>query len=107
MGREPQLAYSEIQDKMRDEQTRRQKAGKIIRVLHHYLGRADLKDLSALDIGCSVGIIASEMATDGAISTGVDIDAPGLDAAKARFGDRATFLQASGDDLPAPDESVE
>jgi 2-polyprenyl-3-methyl-5-hydroxy-6-metoxy-1,4-benzoquinol methylase len=105
--REPQLAYSDIQSKMQDERTRRQKAQKIIRVLHHYLGRADLKDLSTLDIGCSVGIIASELAADGALSTGVDIDVPGLEAAQARFGDRVTFICASADDLAMPDESVD
>jgi hypothetical protein len=43
--RKPQLAYSEIQSKMHDEQLRRQKAHKIIRVLHHYLGRHDLAGL--------------------------------------------------------------
>ena len=106
-GREPQLAYSEIQNKMKDEQTRRQKAGKIIRVLHHYLGRADLEGLSTLDIGCSVGIIASELAGDGALSTGVDIDVPGLEAANSRFGDRVNFVCASADDLPIPNESVD
>ena len=105
--REPQFAYSEIQSKMQDERTRRQKARKIIRVLHHYLGRADLKDLSTLDIGCSVGIIASELAADGAISTGVDIDMPGLHAAQARFGDRVTFICASADDLPMSDDAVD
>ena len=106
-GREPQLAYSEIQGKMHDEQTRRQKARKIIRVLHHYLGRVDLNDLSALDIGCSVGIIASELAADGATASGVDIDVPGLEAANARFGDRVNFICTSADDLPMPDESLD
>lgn len=106
-GREPQLAYSEIQDKMHDEQTRRQKAGKIIRVLHHHLGRADLKGFATLDIGCSVGVIASELAADGAISTGVDIDAPGLKEAEANFGDRVNFICTSADDLPMRNESVD
>ena len=67
----------------------------------------DLNDLSTLDIGCSVGIIASELAADGAISSGVDIDVPGLEAAKARFGDRVNFICASADDLPIPDESLD
>ena len=105
-GREPQLAYSEIQGKMHDEHARRQKARKIIRILHHYLGRDDLKGLSALDIGCSTGIIASELAADGATATGVDIDVPGLEAAQARFGDRVNFICTSADDLPMPDESA-
>ena len=106
-GREPQLAYSEIQGKMHDEHARRQKARKIIRILHHYLGRDDLNGLSALDIGCSTGIIASELAADGATATGVDIDVPGLEAAQARFGARVNFICTSADDLPLPDESVD
>lgn len=92
---------------MHDEYSRRQKARKIISVLHHYLGRNDLTGLSTLDIGCSAGIIASELAADGAISTGVDIDVPGLEAAQARFGDRVNFICASADDLPMPDEYVD
>ena len=106
-NRQPQLSYSEIQTKMHDEQMRRQKAHKIIRVLHHYLGRDDLKGLFALDIGCSAGFIAAELAADGADSTGVDIDVPGVEAARARFGDKVNFLCTSADALPMEDESLD
>jgi glycosyltransferase involved in cell wall biosynthesis/ubiquinone/menaquinone biosynthesis C-methylase UbiE len=106
-GRAPQLAYSDIQEKMLDEQHRRGKAKKILSVLHHYLGRDDLSGLSALDIGCSAGFIADELAADGANTIGVDIDEPGLERAQERFGGRVEFVNASGDDLPLPDESLD
>lgn len=105
--RKPQLAYSEIQAKMLDEATRRTKARKIISVLHHFLGRPSLEGLSALDIGCSAGFIADELARDGAKTAGVDIDVPGLCRAEERFGDRVQFICASGDQLPMPADSVD
>jgi glycosyltransferase involved in cell wall biosynthesis len=105
--RKPQLAYSEIQAKMLDEDNRRQKARKILSVLHHFLGRRDLDGLAALDIGCSAGFIADELAADGAKTTGADIDVPGLERAQQRFGERVEFICASGDDLPLPDESLD
>jgi glycosyltransferase involved in cell wall biosynthesis/ubiquinone/menaquinone biosynthesis C-methylase UbiE len=106
-GRAPQLAYSDIEAKMVDEQHRRGKANKIRRVLHHYLGRDDLSGLSALDIGCSAGFIADELAADGAKTIGVDIDEPGLERARERFGGHVEFLNASGDDLPLPDACLD
>jgi SAM-dependent methyltransferase len=106
-GRRPQLAYSQTQRKMHDEGTRRRKAEKIIRVLHHYLGRSDLSGLSTLDIGCSTGFTASELASDGAISTGVDIDVPGLSAAEQRFGGQVRFICTSAESIPLPDGSLD
>lgn len=105
--RKPQLAYSDIQAKMLDEQHRRGKAKKILSVLHQHLGRDDLNGLVALDIGCSAGFIADELAADGAKTIGVDIDEPGLERARERFGSRVEFVNASGDDLPLPDESLD
>ena len=105
--RKPQLAYSDIQGKMHDEEVRRVKARKIVKVLHHFLGRDDLAGLDTLDIGCSTGFIAHELALDGASSTGVDIDVPGIEAATKRFGDQVTFLCTPGDAIPLPDESLD
>ncbi|HYN28594.1 MAG TPA: class I SAM-dependent methyltransferase [Dermatophilaceae bacterium] len=92
---------------MLDETSRRQKAAKIVAVLRHGLGRADLAGLSALDVGCSAGFIADELARAGARTTGVDIDVPGLEKARARFGDTVDFRLARGEDLPLPDGSVD
>lgn len=106
-NRRPQLAYSEAMGLMLDEQHRRTKARKILSVLHHYLGRDDLEGLTALDIGCSAGFIADELANDGADTIGVDIDEPGLAAAQGSFGHRVRFVRTSGDALPFPDDSLD
>lgn len=94
--RQEQLAYSELMAKMTDEPGRRAKARKIIAVLQHALGVRDLSGLKALDIGCSAGFIADEIAAAGARTTGVDIDEPGLTAARERFGHRVDFRLARG-----------
>jgi SAM-dependent methyltransferase len=102
-----QLAYSELQPQMHAEVGRRKKAQKIIRVLRHYLGRADLTGLTVLDLGCSTGFIADELGRAGGRVVGVDIDEPGLAAAGRRFGRGAAFLCADGAALPFPDGSVD
>lgn len=106
--RGPQLAYSELMSTMLDEEHRRQKARKILAVLRHFLGRDRLSGLLVADLGCSAGYIADELATAGADRVlGFDIDAPGLQKAHVRFGDRVTFFGASGDRLPLPDGSLD
>ena len=60
--RKEQLAYSEQMAAMLDEDKRRQKAAKILAVLRHALGRDDLSGLRAVDVGCSAGFIADELA---------------------------------------------
>ena len=106
-GREEQLAYSELMDAMLDERKRRQKAQKILAVVRHALGRDDLAGLRALDVGCSAGFIADELALAGAHTTGVDIDEPGLVAARERFGERVAFSLARGEALPFDDGSMD
>ncbi|MEO6880692.1 MAG: class I SAM-dependent methyltransferase [Mycobacteriaceae bacterium] len=105
--RSAQLAYSELQGEMGNEAGRRAKAAKIIAVLTHFLGRDDLTGLRALDIGCSTGFIADELHRTGATVTGLDIDEPGLAAARKRFGDAVDFQCAPGDGIPLPDGSVD
>ena len=105
--RSPQLAYSELQDKMLVEDVRRRKARKLIAVITHFLGRDDLAGLTALDVGCSAGFIADELSRAGARTLGMDIDVPGVQKASARFGDRATFVCADGSSLPMPDASTD
>ena len=105
--REEQLAYSEQMAKMLDEGKRRQKARKLIAVIRHGLGVEDLTGLRALDVGCSAGFIADELALAGAATHGVDIDEPGLAKARQRFGDRVDFQVARGEDLPFADDSMD
>lgn len=105
--RERQLAYSELQVEMLNEESRRRKAVKIISVLQHFLGREDLDGLKALDIGCSTGFISDALHKAGAEVTGLDIDEPGLEAARERFGDKIEFICAGGEDIPAAPQSFD
>lgn len=107
-SRQPQLAYSELAQTMLDERGRRQKAAKILAVLCHFLGRADLSGLVVADVGCSAGYIAHELAGAGArVPIGFDIDVPGLAKAQQRFGTDVSFVCANGERLPLPDASLD
>jgi len=92
---------------MLNEESRRRKAAKIIAVLQHFLGREDLAGLTAIDIGCSTGFICDELNKAGATVTGVDIDEPGLAAARERFGDKLELICAGGEDIPVPSQSFD
>ncbi|GAB3600196.1 hypothetical protein GCM10027446_33290 [Angustibacter peucedani] len=106
--RTAQLAYSEQMAAMRDEEKRRRKAAKILAVLRHVLGRDSLAGLDVVDVGCSQGFIADELAGAGASATyGVDIDVPGLAVAQSRFGEQVRFVCAAGEALPLADASVD
>ena len=105
--RTEQLAYSEIMDKMLDESARRVKARKVIAVVSHALGRADLAGLVAVDVGSSGGFIADELTSAGATTAGVDIDRMGVQLAHKRFGDRTEFCLARGEALPLAEASVD
>jgi ubiquinone/menaquinone biosynthesis C-methylase UbiE len=105
--RQKQLAYSELQSKMLVEDERRKKAAKIVSVLQHFTGSADLKGQTVVDLGCSTGFITHELHRAGADVTGVDIDEPGLERARQRFGGEVEFLAADGEKLPWDDESVD
>jgi SAM-dependent methyltransferase len=105
--RQKQLAYSELQHKMLIEDERRTKASKIVRVLEHFLGGDGLAGRTVLDLGCSTGFISDELHRAGAAVTGVDIDEPGLEKARERFGGRVEFVCADGEKLPWGDGSVD
>ena len=105
--RTAQLAYSELMDKMLDEDLRRMKAGKILNVILHFLGRDDLSGLKVADVGCSAGIIARQLAVAGGSTFGFDIDQPGLTKAAASFGDTVQFALADGANLPVSDGSLD
>lgn len=105
--RQKQLAYSDLQYKMLVEGERRTKANKIVSVLRHFLGRDDLAGQTVIDLGCSAGFISDELHKAGAAVTGVDIDEPGLEKARARFGQQIEFVCADGQKLPWDDASVD
>jgi SAM-dependent methyltransferase len=100
---ETQDAYSDLQPKMHDEQGRRVKARKMLAVLEHFLGRADLAGVTLLDVGSSTGYISDELARVGAGVVGLDIDVPGLGKAAGLFGERVRFLCGDGSRMPFED----
>ena len=106
--RKAQLSYSDLQAEMLDEDLRRKKGAKIVTMLEHFLGgEGALKDKVAIDLGCSAGFISHELHKAGAAVTGVDIDEPGLEKARARFGGEVAFRHADGTALPWEDASVD
>jgi SAM-dependent methyltransferase len=105
--RERQLAYSDLQPKMHDEAGRRRKAQKILAVLRHFLGVPDLQGRTVLDVGSSTGFIADELRGAGGRVVGIDIDAPGLAAARRTFGASIGWVTADGEALPLRDASVD
>jgi ubiquinone/menaquinone biosynthesis C-methylase UbiE len=105
--RRQQLQYSELMEKMLDEEHRRAKARKLLGVLRHFLGRSHLDGLRVADVGCSAGFIADELADAGGLTVGIDIDEPGLAKASHRFGDRVLFVLGDGERLPVADRSLD
>jgi SAM-dependent methyltransferase len=105
--RTQQLAYSELQPNTKDEVGRRSKARKMIAILQHFMGAADLENLVVLDLGSSTEFISSEFHRHGATVIGSDIDVPGLANAAARFPDEAGWVCAAGEHLPLADASVD
>jgi ubiquinone/menaquinone biosynthesis C-methylase UbiE len=105
--REKQLAYSELQARMLDEEQRRQKARKILSVIKYHLGREDVAGLTVVDLGCSVGWLVEAAAVDGARAIGVDIDVPGLATARRERDARCSFISTDGEALPFEDESID
>ena len=89
--REEQLAYSETMAKMLDEAGRRQKAAKIVAVVRHALGVASLDGLRAVDVGCSAGFIADELALAGRHHQRGRHRRAGAREGPARFGERVDF----------------
>lgn len=59
---------------MYDRKVRTEKAKKIIAVIKDYCAGSSLSSLTALDIGCSTGYIASYLSLEFASVTGIDID---------------------------------
>lgn len=105
--RSAQLEYSNLQPEMHNEEGRRAKAAKMLAVLEHFRGTADLSGATVVDLGCSTGFIADEFRRAGARVAGVDIDVPGLAAARARFDAGLGFLCADGERLPLPSGSAD
>jgi SAM-dependent methyltransferase len=105
--RTQQLEYSDLQPEMHNEAGRRLKAAKMLSVLGHFRGSSDLTGRTVVDLGCSTGFIADEFRRAGAHVWGVDIDVPGLVAARRRLADGLGFMCADGEGLPLRPGSID
>jgi SAM-dependent methyltransferase len=92
---------------MHNESGRRTKAAKILAVLRHFRGEAGFHGARVVDIGCSTGFITDEFRGAGATAIGIDIDVPGLAAARANFDAGISFVCSDGERLPFPEGSVD
>lgn len=98
-----QLEYSRINPMMHSSEGRQRKAETMLRVLGEALGDR-LATAHVLNLGCSTGLIDAHLAPSVGQVTGVDIDEPGLSAARAMgLGPNVRFLQADAMDLPFDD----
>jgi len=98
--RSAQLAYSDLQGLMLDDESRRRKARKMASIVQHFLGVEDLRGLRVVDVGCSGGIVADELHAAGAEVIGLDIDRPGLTKAQGSFGRDVAFVAADSQRVP-------
>lgn len=85
--------------RLRDQESRRKKARKILAVLRDSVG-SDLSRLRCLDVGCAAGLISYHLAEELGQVVGVDPDGAALGLAPQR--DNLFLLQADALRLPFP-----
>jgi 2-polyprenyl-3-methyl-5-hydroxy-6-metoxy-1,4-benzoquinol methylase len=86
---------------------RKQKARKIISILDDYFS-GKLEMLTALDVGCSVGVISNELSKSMGKVIGVDIDRDAIELAKKRYhSHNVDFLVQNSLDLEFSDNSFD
>ena len=88
-----------------DPEGRRLRARRIVAVLTDF-GNLDVTKARMLDVGCSAGLVASELARHAAFVAGVDVDAEALRLAAEEAGS-AKFARASGERLPFADAAFD
>jgi SAM-dependent methyltransferase len=101
-----QRDYSQHFPAVADRAVRARKAVKIRQVIEDFLGH-DLAGLACLDLGCSIGVIAEELAHSARLVTGLDIDMAALRDAGGQPGGRGRFLLADGGATPFADGSFD
>jgi len=88
-----------------DPEGRRERGRRIVRALADF-GGVQPATARILDVGCSAGLITSEMSRHAGLVVGTDVDADALGFASAQGG-RASFVVASGQRLPFEDQSFD
>jgi 2-polyprenyl-3-methyl-5-hydroxy-6-metoxy-1,4-benzoquinol methylase len=90
-----QTDYSKDHPELYDFAGREVKAKKIVAVLTDYLGSEALQDKTALDVGCSSGIITHHLSKSLGRTCGVDIDAQAIAFANRQFGSEKLRYETS------------
>lgn len=103
-----QYGFSEMhRDVYFDDDGRMKKAGKMIRIIKDALGE-NLEGRSALDIGCSTGVICKALSGHFGSVMGIDIDAGAIQQATSRFASPTiSFEMADAMDTGLPSESFD
>ncbi|TXK65028.1 class I SAM-dependent methyltransferase [Alkalisalibacterium limincola] len=102
-----QLEYSVINEKMHSRVERQRKAETMRLVLSSAIGERWV-DADVLNLGCSTGLIDAHLAPHVRSVTGVDIDEPGINAAKAQASEpNVTFQVGDAMNLQFPEESFD
>ena len=96
MTRTYQHNYSELRPSVFNLEQRQRKAFTVVKVCKDFLQTEDLTHLTLLDVGSSSGIIDNFLADHFGSVTGIDIDAPAMAWAQAKFS-KANLLYAQGD----------
>jgi 2-polyprenyl-3-methyl-5-hydroxy-6-metoxy-1,4-benzoquinol methylase len=108
MDRNYQYNYSLLKPSLYDSDKRILKAETIIRVCQDFVGSPDLSHLHLLDVGSSNGIIDNHLARHFGRVSGIDIDQPAMDHARATFNrDNLEFSFGDAMDISLADESVD
>lgn len=103
-----QFGFSDINPKMFDEDSRTQKARKILAVLKDALGGRELGSLRVLDVGASTGIIAGVLGREFGEVVGIDIDEGGLaDARRFLTGPNQELLRGDAMNMEFEDASFD
>ena len=109
--REPhvyQTDYSRDHPELFDLSGRENKANKILAVLVDHFGQEVLRAKTALDVGCSAGVITRRLSEHLRVTYGVDIDREAIAFGNREFGSaHLQFRTSDGLCLDFPDESFD
>lgn len=102
-----QQEYSQLNPEMHATDSRHRKAETMRRVLADALG-SRMQECRLLNLGCSTGLIDQHLAPYVSSIVGVDIDEPGIEAARSLgLPQSVSFVMADAMSLPFPDSSFD
>jgi len=107
MTRDYQYNYSDLKPSLFDSDKRNRKAETIVPVCSDFIAPDNLSELHVLDVGSSSGVIDNYLDDHFGQVTGIDIDAPAMAYAKAKFQKaNLDFRQCDAMQIDLPDDCV-